>query len=281
MSMKSNKAPKTPKKFRFNRRHREPFTARARAFMARRALSISISVVLPALAFAGWTGYRELVTTPFLAVRELSVVAGARVSAQDIAGLSGIESGTNIYSFRLEDVADRVEKNPWVAKAKVERVLPDTLSIDVVEREPLAFVKAEAMYVMDTSGVVFKKAEKGDKLDLPVITGYTESLLGNAGQTEGLLALLAVLRGRQGLINIQKVSEINIEPVHGFSVVTLGEGVRLELGSNAFDERIEAFEKVVALRRGSLAGIEAVDLTMGNSAIVRFETGTVKEGGAI
>ncbi len=273
-----NKKPLKSK--RRNRRHREPFLKRAGRSLAR---FIKVAVVLaavPALAYGGWRGYKEITTTERLAIETIEIAGANRVSEDDIHDLAGIEEGDNILSFRESTVAGNIRRNPWIKEVDVSRGLPSTVTIEVTEREPLALVRLDAMYVMDASGVVFKKYSPEDGLDLPVITGLTaDGLRDTSGELEeGLLDLMRTLKGREGF-NLSKVSEIHADRVFGLSVYTLDEGVRLDVGMEGFLPKLESFEKILKTRGGSLNGIEAMDLNNYREVVVRFSANVVKEGG--
>ncbi|MBI5468556.1 MAG: FtsQ-type POTRA domain-containing protein [Deltaproteobacteria bacterium] len=273
-----NKKPLKSK--RRNRRHREPFLKRAGRSLARFMKAAVVLAAGSALAYGGWRGYKELTTTERLAIETIEIAGAFRVSEDDIHDLAGIEEGDNILSFRESVVAGKIRRNPWIKEVDVSRGLPSTVTIEVTEREPLALVKLDAMYVMDASGVVFKKYSPGDGLDLPVITGLTaDGLRETSGELEeGLLDLMRTLKGREGF-NLSKVSEIHADRVFGLSVYTLDEGVRLDVGLQGFSPKLESFEKILKTRGGSLNGIEAMDLNNYREVVVRFSANVVKEGG--
>lgn len=273
-----NKKPLKSK--RRNRRHREPFLKRAGRSAARFMKVAVVLVAGSALAYGGWRGYRELTTTERLAIETIEIAGAFRVSEDDIHDLAGIEEGDNILSFRESAVAAKIKRNPWIKDVDISRGLPSTVTIEVTEREPLALIKLDAMYVMDASGVVFKKYSPEDGLDLPVITGLTaDGLRETTGELEeGLLDLIRTLKGREGF-NLAKVSEIHADRVFGLSVYTLDEGVRLDVGLQGFSPKLASFEKILKTRGGSLNGIEAMDLNNYREVVVRFSANVVNEGG--
>ncbi|MBI5586923.1 MAG: FtsQ-type POTRA domain-containing protein [Deltaproteobacteria bacterium] len=263
-----------------NRKLREPFLRRAGRVSGRFMKVLAVLALMPALAYGGWRGYKELTTTERLAIETINIAGAKRVSEDDIYDLAGIEEGENILSFKVSDVVDNIRRNPWIKEADVSRSLPSTVNIEVTEREPLALVKLDALYVMDASGVVFKRYSSEDGLDLPVVTGLTMDGLkeDSGGLEDGLLKLIRTLRERKGF-NLAMVSEIHVDRVYGLSVFTLDEGVRLELGMAEFEAKLASFEKILRSRGGSLAGIEAMDLNNYREVVVRFSANVVKEGG--
>ena len=263
-----------------NRRWREPFRVRAKRTGLKTVKAVALIGALPALAFAAWKGYNTLITTQYLSVIAVNVNGSERIPKEEIAALSGIKEGQNILSFETGQAEASIKTNPWIEDAKVERSYPDVIDIEVRERSPVALVKLDVLYVMDSSGVVFKKYAPDDDLDLPIVTGLTMAGLMDSTKVpdEGLMDLIGVLSARAGF-NIAKVSEISVDPVFGFSIYTLEEGVRLDVGRDSFEEKLSAFERVLGTRNGGLRGIEAFDLYNPRAVTVRFNTNVVQEGG--
>jgi len=262
-------------KIRANRRSRGPFGGRFRSFIARRYKLLIAAVALPVVVYAGVEVYEGVTTSPHLAVKTIDVRGGARVSKEEAVELSGIREGENILTINAAGAADNLRKNPWVRDVRVKRTGLDGIAIEIKERTPLALIRLDGLYVMDTEGSVFKRAAVEDGLygELPVITGFTEARLKDDpyGLTERTLELIRILKGRQGF-NIGGVSEISVDAAMGLSVYTIAEGVRIDMGVEKFGEKLDALEKVLKARGGSFRGIEAVDLNNYRGVIVKFTT---------
>jgi len=265
-----------------NMRRREPFLRRAGRVVARLALFVLVAGGLVLTGYSGMRLYRLALTTPYLTLRAINVRGNARVPAAEVIRLSGVRAGRNIFSFSSAEAARKVKKNPWVDEVRLRRKLPDTLSFEIKERRPVAVVKMDRLYVMDSSGVIFKKLSASDGVDLPVITGLDRAVSSSVDRDYGraLTGLLRLLEKRDGF-NAARVSEINVDPVYGFTICTLDEGVRLRLGSTHFEQRLKRFEKILALRNGSLRGIRSMDLDSDSEVVVRFKTAIVKGGARI
>lgn len=272
-----------------NRRLKEPLRARLKRSFLRITKVALATLAIPAVSFCGWWAYRQAVTTPYLAIHHIEVKGSRRVPKEEVLRLSGIRQGQNILSFSAKDAAGAIRENPWVENALIDRNLPDSVTIEVRERYPVAIVKLDSLYVMDINGVVFKRLSRGDSLDLPVITGLTKEGIGTdrKGLQGGVIELIRTLTERKGF-DITRVSEINVDPVFGLSVYTLEGGVRLTFGTGgtggiggagSFEQQLRAFERVLKSRNGVLDGVEAMDLTTPGSVIVRFNTNIVREGG--
>lgn len=267
----------------WNRRPRAPFRQRARGALVTSAKVAAAVLAVPAFIFCSVSFYNVLITTEYLEVRSIDVEGIHRVPRGTIVALSGVREGANIFSFKYSDALDAVRSHPWVASAQLRRIPPHTVRIELKEKEPVALVKSDDIYVMDASGTIFALHSTTDSVDLPVVTGVkpavgTEELLGTSVD-KSILELMAVLDGRDGF-GIRNVSEINVASGYGLALYTLVEGVRLELGWGPFEEKLRAFERVVHARGGTMAGIEAMDIKSAKEVVVSFTTDVV-EGGAI
>jgi cell division septal protein FtsQ len=90
--------------------------------------------------------------TPIFAASHLRVRTGDELSRAEILRLAGVDRSTNIVHLDLGEVERRIERSPWVEDARVERSLPSTLRIRIVERRPVAVVDAERLERGDLNG---------------------------------------------------------------------------------------------------------------------------------
>ncbi len=233
------------------------------------------------IVYGSWWTYEQVISTPRLAVRHLSVSGALRAQPREIIKLAGIEEGQNIFSFSSSEVEKKIGENPWVLEASVKRKLPGTVRILVEERRPVAIVKTKGLFVMDSRGNVFKKFTPADRLDLPIVTG-----LDGASEEQkraiiaGFMRLFPILDNRQGF-NMGDVSEIHCDYDYGFTIYTLDRGLKLELGNSNFEARLKIFERLMAMNKAVLQGVRAVDLRKAGEAVVRYGHKAVKRGGRI
>lgn len=72
----------------------------------------------------------------------------------------GIAPGTNLFRITVEPLAARIAALPGVADARVRVALPETLVVEVVEREAiLAWAVGEGRFLVDVDGVLFAATE--------------------------------------------------------------------------------------------------------------------------
>jgi len=271
-----------PKRKKRNRRKGEPLGRKLRRFFTRAAVTVTVASALVFSVLSVRWLYRKVLTTPLLEVGTIVVEGNGRTPSERIISLSGIRKGTNIFSFSAAEAARSVERAPWIEEARVRRTLPDKVTIRVRERKPVALVRLSDLYVMDEKGVIFKRFEPSDGLDLPVVTGLTERIIKNGDRRieDGLLTLLELLEEGRGL-EAERVSEVHVDPDYGFTIYTVDKGVRVDLGFSELDKRLARLERIRAMRKDSLAGVRSIDLMVEKGAIVRFDHAVLKGGGRI
>jgi cell division protein FtsQ len=83
------------------------------------------------------------------------IVAGARhYTRSQILGIADLPDEATLLRLRVSDIERRLEADPWIRDAVLDRDFPDTVRISVVEREPGAVVDAggTALWVASSDG---------------------------------------------------------------------------------------------------------------------------------
>ncbi len=105
-------------------------------------------------------------------VRSVRVHGATKTETAALRKAIGIAEGEAIFGMDAKAAQRRVEELPWVRVATVERSLPDTIVVRVVEREPLALWQHDdQVALLDTMGVVVPGAPLADFSDLPLLAG--------------------------------------------------------------------------------------------------------------
>jgi cell division protein FtsQ len=72
---------------------------------------------------------------------------------EDVLATLNADKGTPILSVDIKDVKEQLEKNPWIKAVAVERQLPATLYIAILERAPVAIWQINGkLYLIDEDG---------------------------------------------------------------------------------------------------------------------------------
>ncbi|NQU60664.1 MAG: FtsQ-type POTRA domain-containing protein [Rhodospirillales bacterium] len=107
-----------------------------------------------------------------LKVNEILVVGRGQTTQKELLAAVQLARGAPILAFDLNAARKRVEKLPWIKAATIERMLPDTLLLNVQERQPLALWQHKGVFALiDTEGNVILKTGLERYSDLLVVVG--------------------------------------------------------------------------------------------------------------
>ncbi len=231
--------------------------------------------------------YQELLTAPFLQIKEININGIKRVSKDEILELAEIGLGDNIIAVDIAEIKKRIKKHPWVDTVKVNRKMPDKLLIEIKERTAVALINLDNLYLIDSSGSIFKRVSIEDDVDLPVIT--TDVAKEDVEDDEKASSLIIEAIDLIGLLNTREkfgldmVSEIKIDTVYGLTLYAMDSGTRIEIGSNNLQEKLLMFDRVFQEFGSSFLRIESVDLNYGKKVVVRLRDAKdgikIKKGG--
>lgn len=114
----------------------------------------------------------ELSADAGLAIADIEVEGRHRTSPDSVLAALGAQRGTPILAVSPAEAKARLEAMPWVRSASVERLLPDTLHVRIVERRPLAVWQRNGKFnLIDQEGKVLPTDRLGEFFGLLVLVG--------------------------------------------------------------------------------------------------------------
>jgi cell division protein FtsQ len=162
----------------------------------------------------------RFVAVPLMQIRHVVVQSDVPLTDDQVLAISGIRGDEHWYSVAVAEMTKRLEANPLIRRAQVQRVFPGTVRMSVWGRQPAALVLAAAgnrslPVLVDGDGVVFKICTTSAEVDLPVITGLAVGETSLGAQLPrayvSLFADLKALRERAPSL-YELVSEVRIVP---------------------------------------------------------------------
>jgi len=130
------------------------------------------------------TGQLLFSRNPAFTLRRLIIRSDSPVTEDYIRGKKGISEGVNLFSFSIRSIRDEFLRGaPNFKSMEIIRIMPDTLSVEVTERTPVARIGREGGFVVDGEGFVF--GPRSRKQNLPVVVGYKGALLRPGDRIKG------------------------------------------------------------------------------------------------
>jgi cell division protein FtsQ len=112
--------------------------------------------------------------TAVFGLRVNSIVIQGRANTPEplLRAALGISKGDPILGFSLTAAQHNVEKLSWVDQATIERRLPDTVVVQLVERRPFAIWQTQGKFVLiDRDGQVVANEDVAQFRQLPLVVG--------------------------------------------------------------------------------------------------------------
>jgi len=244
----------------------------------RRSLPAVIGgAVLAAIGGTAYAGYHWVTTSPRFAVTHIVLQGNHHVSGDQIRAAVPVHVGDNLFATNLGAIDRALRANPWIADTEIHRMLPHTIVIDVREHEAVAVADLGGLYLVDSEGHAFKRAEleDGDGAGLPVVSGldragYVSDPSATAAQIRGALATLDTWRADEAR---PAIAEVHLDPRGAIALVTAGSGTSIELGpisvgDNALAVRMRTFDTAWAeLADGERERARAIHLDPGSDHV--------------
>lgn len=116
------------------------------------------ALAMTLLVGAAWVVYDSASSDRFQ-VRSVRVLGTVLLSRAEIEKVAAV-TGANVFWVDRGQVAARVRALPLVQTAQVNVVLPDTVEVSVVERQPAAFWQSGGeSYLVDREGIILKAVD--------------------------------------------------------------------------------------------------------------------------
>lgn len=126
-----------------------------------------LQVALFAVLHEAWI---YLLTWDHLKITDVKVACPHPSLSREIAQDLRLRPLGNILLCDVRGIAEDIRSLTWVREARVSRVFPSTLVVDVAERRPAARISRSAPRLIDREGVDLGEPETETCQDLPLLT---------------------------------------------------------------------------------------------------------------
>ncbi|MCA9660659.1 MAG: FtsQ-type POTRA domain-containing protein [Myxococcales bacterium] len=222
-----------------------PLAKRAGSLLARLALAGGLAW---GLLIGAQQGYAYVTTSPRFAAQHLLFAPTEHISPERVASLMGIDEGTNLLALDTEDLEQRIAEDRWVESVEVRRELPDTLRVSIVEHEAAAVLLADRFYLVDPTGRPFKRLDRGERGDLPIITGVSRELLDEreAWARAMIHRALEVQRTYVADAGRPTLGEVHVGETGELTIYTAAERTELRLGRDDYAAKLARYDALRA-----------------------------------
>lgn len=224
-------------------------------------------------------------------LQEIEVQTDGVIAVDQLRRWSGIKPGQNLLALDLGRVKRDLELIPVVQSAAVERILPHTLQIRVIEREPVAQIYVArpragggidlATFQLDPEGCVMQPLEPRQRTtpagphedQLPIVSGVkgNEVQPGRRIEAPEVQAALQLILSfwespMAGLVDLKRI-EVSSPQV---LTVTTGQGNEITFGLKQPELQLQRWHRIFLESHKASKVIASLDLAVTNNIPVRL-----------
>ncbi|MCI8548715.1 MAG: FtsQ-type POTRA domain-containing protein [Bacilli bacterium] len=200
-----------------------------------------IIIVLEILLLLGAIigGITFAMVSPIFNIKEIQVVNNNHINSETIISLSEMQLDENIFRFNSGKVIKKIKENPYIKNVKIHRKIPNTIQIEVEERQHAYSVDFLGKYAyVDKQGYILEISEDNmQKMILQGIETKEEQVLEGARLNEEDLKkledVIKIMNATKEYELDTKVTSIDITNKNEYSIYLEQEKKKVYLGDNS------------------------------------------------
>jgi cell division protein FtsQ len=186
----------------------------------------------------------------------------------------------SVLLIPLDIRRSQLQQLPWVESARVLRILPNRIRVELTERTPIALLRnGRDLALIDEHGVVLDRPE-GEDLHFPIVTGLTDSLPLEEREKR-MQSYQEFLRDadlvRPG--SSDRVSEVDLSNPKDVRVVMTGlasaadsQAVTIHFGNSDFTGKYRMLVENFAQWQANAGRVQSIDLQYSRQVVVNSDS---------
>jgi cell division septal protein FtsQ len=166
-----------------------------------------------------------------------------------------------------------MEKHPWIRSVNLEKRFPHTLVIEAEKEAPCAMVVMNGLHYMNRWGKLFRKVEKSESMDFPLVTGITKDDSDGEKQLQLAASVLRLLEAEQDPWSHSQLSEVHVEKTGLISLYFISLPAVIELEGTELEKRMGDLKRLVKhlKKTGHIHLVERINLNFREGAVVSYK----------
>src|SRR5712691_5296686 len=265
-------------------RRQKPVGIRRRKFGGKtwplyRRILVATTAVLAGGALVYGAG-RFLLYSPSVMLEspdQLQIEGNRFVTRDAVVEKFAADMGRSIIFVPLQERRAALEALPWVEQARVLRVLPGLIRVEITERTPLAFLRmGDELSLVDANGVILERPIEAN-FHFPVVSGVRRSIpLGVRAQRMKVFAQFMKDIESSSPGADDHVSEVDLSDAADVRATLTGLGIAADaasavlvhFGDSDFSSRYHLLADNIDQWRASAGRVDSVDLRFAKQVVV-------------
>jgi cell division septal protein FtsQ len=234
---------------------------------------------------------RLLTSNDAFAIHQVEVQNDGEIAPEQIRRWARVSVGQNLLALDLSRIKRDLELVPYIKTATVERVLPHLLRLRVIEREPLAQVRAPqprpdgsyemAVLYLDEDACLMPPVEARQRIGpapqpppvYPVITGIDFAQVAPGRQLDlpqvRAALQLVIAFGRSSMVGLDDLRQIDVSSPEVLLVRT-AQGSEVIFATRDLDRQLWRWRRIYDAGQSQQKCIASLDLAVSNNIPARW-----------
>lgn len=193
-----------------------------------------------------------------MAAEDISITGLEHHEPEVLLAAIGIQPGASLIGFDAGHARRILEGLDWIERAKVQRLFPNQLAVEVRERRPFAiWQRGESYYVIDRTGSAMSGLAAAKLVSLPLVTG--EGANTAAAELVNQLAAYPDI-----LLQMKAAARVGKRRW----TIYLDSGVTVQLPEQGWQDALRMADELNRTQQLLSRGIRSVDLRLAGRVIV-------------
>ena len=258
---------------------RKKFTGRSWLFYRRLLVVTLAGGAGVAVAYVGGKfllySPRVLLTRP----EQIEVFGNHMIGRQAIVDKFYADRGRSVLRAPLGQRRGAIESLAWIEQARVQRILPNRIRVEVTERTPVAFLcSGTELFLIDAHGVILDRPTD-QEFQFPIVTGIGESVPRDERERrmqtyQQFLKDIDLVKSGSS----ERVSEVDVSNARDLRVVMTGlaggagvQPVTVHFGQGDFVGKYRMLVDNFSLWQANAGSIQSIDLQYTRQVVVNPE----------
>jgi cell division protein FtsQ len=193
-----------------------------------------------------------------LAAEDITITGLEHHEPEVLLSAIGVQPGASLIGFDAGHARRILEGLDWIESAKVQRLFPNQLAVEVKEREPFAiWQRGESYYVIDRTGSAMSGLAAGKLVRLPLVTGE--------GANTAAAELINQVSAYPGIL-LQMKAAARVGKRRW--TLYLDSGITVQLPEKGWEDALRMADELNRTQQLLSRGIRSVDLRLAGRVIV-------------
>ncbi len=167
-----------------------------------------------------------ILSSDIFLLKNIYVTGNKTIPKDDIINLSGLQYGQSLFKMNKKKVYKNLFNNPKVKAIRIKRILPSSLSIDIIERVAVAAIPYLGSYLnIDEEALIIEVVSLSQETNIPILEGlsFDDFKIGEkfiANNDEQLRIALKILSALKTAELSKEINVINIEDTDSIELIS-------------------------------------------------------------